>query len=110
MQCANSPHFEYGCSSWFPLLKKKLKTELQKDENKYIRFCLNLPCMSDRSQRSRIDPPHLRKIKRYPPSDRVERCIANTVFTVILLRAENRVKINPSSKNVKQGLLSCIHA
>ena len=30
------PHFDYGCSSWFPILKKKLKVKLQKAPNKYI--------------------------------------------------------------------------
>ena len=29
-------HFDYGCSSWFPILKKKLKVKLQKAPNKYI--------------------------------------------------------------------------
>ena len=37
-------HFDYGCSSWFPLLKKKLKIKLQKDQNKHIRF---LPYLQD---------------------------------------------------------------
>ena len=46
------PHFDYGCSSWFPLLKKNLKLKLQKAQKKYIRFCLNL------SPRSHIDPSH----------------------------------------------------
>ena len=32
------PHFDYGCSSWFPLLKKNLKRKLQKTQNKCIRF------------------------------------------------------------------------
>ena len=36
------PHFDYGCSSWFPLLKKNLKLKLQKAQNKCICFCLNL--------------------------------------------------------------------
>ena len=50
------PHFDYRCSSWFLLLKKNLKLKLQKAQNKYIRFCLNLPA------RSHIDPSHFRKI------------------------------------------------
>ena len=66
-------HFDYGCSSWTPLLKKNLKRKLQKAQNKCIRFCLNLP-------RSHINPSHFRKIKWLPVSDRVEYCIANTVF------------------------------
>ena len=68
------PHFDCGCPSWFPLLKKNLKLELQKAQNKCIRFCLNLPL------RSHIDPFHFRKINWLPVSDRVEYCIANTVF------------------------------
>ena len=37
------PYFDYGCSSWIPLLKKDLKLKLQKTENKCICFCPNLP-------------------------------------------------------------------
>ena len=64
------PHFDYGCSSWFPLLKKNLKLKLQKTQNRCIRFCLNL----------HVDPSHFRKINWLPVGDRVEYCIANTVF------------------------------
>ena len=71
MQCSN---FDYEYFSWFPLLKKKLKVKLQKAQNKCIRFCLNFP------PRSHIDPSHFRKINWFPTSDRVEFCIANTVF------------------------------
>ena len=68
------PHFDYGCSSWFPLFLKKLKPKLQKAQNKCFRFCLNLP------PRSHINPCYCRKINWFPVSDRVEYCIANTVF------------------------------
>ena len=68
------PHFDYGCSSWFPLLKTNLKLKLQKAQNKCISFCLNLLL------RSHMDPSHIRKITWLPVSDRVEYCIANTVF------------------------------
>ena len=49
------PYFVYGCSSWFPSLKKNLKTKHQKHQNKCIRFCLNLPPWF------RIDSLHFRK-------------------------------------------------
>ena len=68
------PHFGYGCSSWFPLLKTNLKLKVQKAQNKCIRFCLNL------LPRSPIDPSHFRNINWLPVSDRVKYCIANTVF------------------------------
>ena len=50
-------HFDCGCSSWFPLLKKNLKLKFQKALNKYIRFWLYLP------PRSHINPLHPKKIK-----------------------------------------------
>ena len=59
-------------SSWFPLLKKNSKLKLQKAQNKYIRFCLNLPPWSH------ISLSYFRKINWLLVSDRV--CIANTVF------------------------------
>ena len=68
------PHFDYGCSSWLPLLKKNLKLKRQKAQKKFIRFCLNLP------PRSHIDPSHFRKINWLPVSDRVEYCFPNKVF------------------------------
>ena len=68
------PHFDYGCSSWFPLLKTNLKLKLQKAQNKCICFCLNLP------PGSHTNPSHFRKITWLPVSDRVKYCIANTVF------------------------------
>ena len=68
------PHFDYECSSWFPLLKKNLKLKLQKAQNKCICFCLNLP------PRSHINPSHFRKINWLPVSAIVEYCIANIVF------------------------------
>ena len=67
-------HFNCGCSSWFPALKKNLKIKLRKAQNKYIRFCRNLP------PRSRINQLHIRKIKRRPARDRVVHCFVNIVF------------------------------
>ena len=36
------PHFDYGCSPWYPNLNKSLKKKLQTLQNKCIHFCLNL--------------------------------------------------------------------
>ena len=47
----------------------------EKEETmKNIRFCLKLP------PRSHINPSHYRKINWLPVSDRIECCIANTIF------------------------------
>ena len=64
------PHFDYGCSSWFPLLKKNLKLKVQKARNKCIRFCLNLSPMFH------INLLHFKKINWVPVSNRLEYCIA----------------------------------
>ena len=48
--------FEYGCTSWYPVLSKILKTKLQIAQNKCICFYLELP------PRSHINASHFRKI------------------------------------------------
>ena len=35
------PHFDYGCTSWYPVLSKTLKIKLQFAQNKCIRFCFH---------------------------------------------------------------------
>ena len=69
-------HLDYGCSSWFPLLKTNIKLKLQKAQNKYILFCLNLP------PRSQIDPSHFRNVTGF-------RSVAelNTVLRILFLSA-----------------------
>ena len=59
-------YFDYGCSSWFPVLKTNLKLKFQKAQNKCIRFCLNLPL------RFYIDPSHFSKVNWLLVSDRLE--------------------------------------
>ena len=36
------PHFDYACSSWYPMLNKRLSKKIQSAQNKCIRFYLNL--------------------------------------------------------------------
>ena len=68
------PHFDYRCTSWYPLLSKTLKTNLQIAQNKFMRFCLELP------PRDHINPSHFRKINWPPAARRVELCTSTTVF------------------------------
>ena len=68
------PHFDYGCTSWYPLLNKKLKTKLQTAQNKCIRFCLNMP------PRSHIGTNEFIKINWLPTKNRVEQCLVLNVF------------------------------
>ena len=68
------PHFDYGCTSWYSLLSKTLKTILQIAQNKCIRFCLEL------TPHGHISPSHFRKINWLPVEHRVELCTSTTVF------------------------------
>ena len=67
-------HFDYGCTSWYPVLSKALNTKLQIAQNKCICFCLELP------PRGHISPSHFRKINWLPVERRVELCTSTTVF------------------------------
>ena len=130
------PHFDYWCSSWFPLLKENLKIKLRKAQNKYIRFCLNLPL------RSRINPTLFRKNKvmlflwiSFLSTSMERYRIIHEIFELLLLgystgsqmpldiplrktnTGQERLsffgqkiwsRINPSNKNVKQRFLSCM--
>ena len=64
------PHFDYGCTSWYPLLSKNLKTKSQIAQNKYICFCLEL------QPRGHINPSHFRKTNWLPVEGRLELCIS----------------------------------
>ena len=68
------PHFDYGCTSWYPLLSKTLKIKLEIAQNKCIRFCFELP------SRGHINPSHFRKINWLPVERRVKLCTSTTVF------------------------------
>ena len=68
------PHFEYGCTSWYPLLSKTLKTKLQIDQRKCIRFCVELPSLGY------INPSSFRKTNWLLAENEVELCTSTTVF------------------------------
>ena len=68
------PHFDYGCTSWYPLLNKAFKKRFQTTQNKCIRYCLDLP------SRSHISATHFRKINWLPVDLRVELCTAATGY------------------------------
>ena len=67
-------HFDYGCTSWYPLLSKAFKKRFKIAQNKCIRYCLDLP------PRTNISTIHFRKINWLPVEHRVELCTATTVF------------------------------
>ena len=66
------PHFDYGCTSWYPLLSKTLKTNLRIVQNNCIRYYLELPSPGH------TNPSHFRKINWLPLERRVELCTSTT--------------------------------
>ena len=64
------PHFDYGCSAWYPSLNKSLKKKLQTLQNKCISFCSNL------NNRDHIGSTEFEKINWLPINDRFEQCIS----------------------------------
>ena len=63
------PHFEYGCSAWYPPLNNDLKQKIQSAQNKCIRFCLNIGPLSH------IGYKEFRAINWLPCSYRIEQCL-----------------------------------
>ena len=71
------PHYDFACSSWYPLLTQNLKKRLQISQNKCIRFCLNL------SNRDSIDLTKFNEINWLPVNKRVEQCICTLIYKYV---------------------------
>ena len=70
------PHFDYGCSPWYPYLNKSLKKKLQTLQSKCIHFCLNL------NNRDHNGLTEFEKINWLPINDRFEQCISSKTFKI----------------------------
>ena len=68
------PHFDYACSSWYPNLTKRLKTRLQRTQNKCIRFCLQL------GNTTHISGKEFKDINWLTVQDRFHQSISSSVF------------------------------
>ena len=68
------PHYDFACSSWFPLLSEKMKKRLQISQNKCIRFCLSL------GSRESVGLTKFRDINWLPVEDRVNQCICALIY------------------------------
>ena len=69
------PHFDNGCTSWYPLLSKAFKNKLKMAQNKCMRFCLELP------PRGHISSSHFKKISWLLVERRVKLCTSFTLYT-----------------------------
>ena len=68
------PHFDYACSSWYPMLNKRLSKKIQSAQNKCIRFCLNL------KNTAHVGATEFKAINWLPTKHRVDQNICVTVM------------------------------
>ena len=68
------PHYDFACCSRYPNLSMSLKTKLQITQNSCIRYCLGLKA------RIHIGKNEFEKINWLPVSNRVNQCLAITVY------------------------------
>ena len=68
------PHFDYACTAWFPNLNQSLKKKLQTNQNKCIRFCLQL------GNRSHIGLDEFKAINWLNVNERFDQCVSSSVF------------------------------
>ena len=67
-------HFDYACTAWFPNLNQSLKKKLQANQNKCIRFSLQLENRSD------IGVNKFKTINWLNVTDRFNQCVSAIVF------------------------------
>ncbi len=68
------PHFDYACSSWYPLLNKRISKMIQSAQNKCIRFYLDL------KNKAHIGTDEFKSIIWLPVRNRMEQNISSNVF------------------------------
>ena len=68
------PHFDYACTSWYPMFNKKLSKEIQAAQNKCIRFYLNL------KNTAHIGVTEFKAIDWLPTKNRVDQCVCVNVM------------------------------
>ena len=68
------PHFDYACKSWYPFLTDNLKNKLQANQNKCIRYCLNL------DKFDHIKSNEFKTINWLDVSDRFKQCVLVDAF------------------------------
>lgn len=74
MNAIIQPHFDYTCSSWYPLLSKRISKRIQSAQNKCIRFYLDL------KNTAHIGTDEIKSINWLPVRNRMEQNISSNVF------------------------------
>ena len=72
------PHFDYACTSWYPMLNKRLSKKIQAAQNKSIRFYLNL------RNTAHIDATEFKAINWLPTKNRMDQCVYVNVMKFLM--------------------------
>lgn len=68
------PHFDYACTSWYPMLNKRLSKKIKAAQNKCIRFYLNL------KNTAHIGVTEFKAIDWLLTKNRVDQCVCVNVM------------------------------
>ena len=68
------PFFDYGCSAWYPSLRKDLQKRLQVSQNNCVSFCLQL------EKKTGIRAVEFKEISWLNINDRFSQCILSSIF------------------------------
>ena len=68
------PRFDYACTSWYPMLNKRLSKKIQAAQNKCIRFYLNL------KNAAHIVATDFKAINWLPTKNRMDQCVCANVM------------------------------
>ena len=68
------PHFDYACTSWYPMLNKRLSKKIQAAQNKCIRLYLNL------KKTAHIGATEFKAINWLPTKNRMDQCVCVNVM------------------------------
>ena len=68
------PHFDYACTSWYPMLNLRLSKKIQAAQNKCIRFYLKL------KNTAHIGAAEFKAINWLPTKNRMDQCVCINVM------------------------------
>ena len=72
----SQPRFDYACISWYPLVGKNIRKNIQVTQNNCIRFCLKL------NSRHHIGAKEFKEINWLPTKETVEQLVAKSVLNI----------------------------
>ena len=80
LNALTQPHFDYACTSWLPMLNKRLAKKVQSAQNKCIRFYLNL------KNTAHVGATEFKAINWLPTKDRFDQHTCVSIMKLMYIR------------------------